>query len=171
MLGLRRKRKDDVDVRAVLENLQRLEAINATHLIGSEPRPEFDDLAEKASDALRTPMAFLSIVTADRTHLVGAAGLDGELEEVRQVACEESYCQHVVAFDDVLVVDNALADSLVADHSATADGVRAYLGVPIRKNGHTIGSFCVVDRKPRRWTDRNLATLEALAAQVTEAIG
>jgi len=171
VFSLRRKREDDVDVQLVLENLSRLDAVKATHLLGPEPRPEFDELAEKASGQLRTPMAFLSILSGHHSHLVGAAGLAEDSAEERQIPAEESYCQHVVAFDDVFVVDNARTDALVANHPATADGVRAYLGVPIRKNGQTVGSFCVVDTKPRRWTEKNLAALEALAAEVTEEIG
>ena len=167
----RRRRDDDVDVATCLANLERLDAVNVTRLIGNPPRPALDDLAEQASRRLRTPMAFVNVLDEHHQFSVGAAGLGDEDPDARTVPVEDSYCKHVVAFDDVFVVDNALADDLVDDHPATTNhGVRAYLGVPIRKNGHCIGSFCVVDTKPRRWTDQKLAALEKLAVSVMAEI-
>jgi GAF domain-containing protein len=52
-----------------------------------------------------------------------------------------------------------VAESYAATHAA-----RAYLGVPVRsRNGHVLGSFCVVDHQTRRWADKDCETLERLA--------
>ena len=75
-----------------------------------------------------------------------------------------------MALDDVLVVNDSATDELVHQHPATVDmGVRAYLGVPLRSNGHCVGSFCVVDTRARQWTDADLADLERLASEALPA--
>ena len=72
-----------------------------------------------------------------------------------------------------MIVHDSTVDPLVSEHPATTgSGVRAYLGVPLRRDGHCLGSFCVVDVSPRAWTDEDLSTLEGLAmAALTGADG
>jgi GAF domain-containing protein len=162
----------DIDVESCLANLSRLDALNATGLMDQPPRPDLDDLAKRAAVRLNTPMAFMSLLDDRRVFLAGAAGVTGEMAETRQNSAEASYCQYVVALDDVLVVNNALADPLVADHPGTTEGgVRAYLGVPLRKGGFCLGSFCVVDDEARDWTDDDLAALQRLADEAMTKIG
>ncbi|MBV8691821.1 MAG: GAF domain-containing protein [Actinobacteria bacterium] len=164
MAILRRKRhaQEDLDD-SMLENLQRLEAVNATHLWGAPPRPELDALTQRAAARLGTPAAYLTLLD-DKRQFLASAVRPGGAEGPREGPVSASYCQHVVRADDVLVVDNALTDPLVSDNVATTrDGVRAYLGVPIRKDGYPLGSFCVVDTEPREWTDGDLAVLQQLA--------
>jgi len=114
-------------------------------------------------------MAFVSIVDDRTVYFAGVDGISGELADTRQNSAEASYCQYVVALDDVLVVNDSLRDPLVIDHPATTEGgVRAYLGVPLRMDGQCLGSFCVVDVRPRRWSDDDLIQLETLAQEALE---
>jgi GAF domain-containing protein len=47
----------------------------------------------------------------------------------------------------------------------------AYAGMPIRSDdGHVIGTLCVVDHRPRAWTNEELAVLRDLADCVTAEI-
>jgi GAF domain-containing protein len=167
---LRRSRRDDIDVESCLANLSRLDAIGASGVLQPSRRQRLDALTLRASERLGTPMAFVSILDDRWQHLAGATGADAELMASRQTTPEASYCQYVVALDDALVVTDSATDDLVHDHPATLDmGIRAYLGVPIRHDGQTLGSFCVVDTEARQWTDDDLAALEALAGEVLAA--
>jgi GAF domain-containing protein len=160
---LRSKRKDDVDVASCLANLHRLEAVRRSGLIERGRDVALDHLAASAAAELRTPMAFLNVLDDTWEHRVAAHGAAGP----RQQPVERSYCQYVVAHDDVVVITDATADPLVRDHPATAEGVRAYLGVPIRRDGRCLGSFCVVDDHPRDWTEEDLAALRGYARRAT----
>jgi signal transduction histidine kinase len=77
-----------------------------------------------------------------------------------------SFCQHVVADDTSLVVADARRDPRLRDNQAIDDlDVVAYLGVPLRsRDGHVLGSFCVIDAIPREWTPEEVALVEDLAA-------
>jgi GAF domain-containing protein len=161
---LKRNRREQENLDdSMLANLGRLEALNATHLWGTPSRPEFDALTQRAAARLGTPAAYLTLLD-DKRQFLASAVRPGGVDGPREGPASASYCQHVVAADDVLVVENALTDPLVSDNVATTrDGVRAYLGVPIRKDGYPLGSFCVVDTAPRQWTDGDLAVLQQLA--------
>lgn len=162
---LRYGRKDDVDVASCLANLDRLEAVHRSGLMSPSATARLDGLISRAAERLGTPMAFVSVLDDHRLVLAGAFGLTGELAVTRETTPEASYCQYVVALDDVLVVNDSCADSLVADHPATTAGdVRSYLGVPIRQDGFCVGSFCVVDTRPREWSDEDLSGLTELGA-------
>ena len=170
MALLSRTNKDDVDVDSMLSNLDRLNALEDAR-ISNHLRPKLDRLAKTAARWLNTPMAYMTVLDAEHIYLAGMTGVTGELAETRTDRAEASYCQYVVATNDVLVVDDSTETPLVENHPATLDGVRAYLGVPVRYDGQCLGSFCVVDTKARDWTDEDLAILQDLANQAMSELG
>ncbi|CAN5505598.1 hypothetical protein BH10ACT3_BH10ACT3_16320 [soil metagenome] len=162
-MGLfRRNTREDVDVDSFLANLGRLDAVRRSGLMGLPRSRSLDELARDAATHFHTSMAFMSIL--DDRRIFHAASSGGEFDDEREDAAEASFCQYVVALDDVLVVNDSLTDDLVRDHPATKAGlVRAYLGVPVRSNGHTLGSFCVVDEQAREWTADDIYALRDFA--------
>jgi PAS domain S-box-containing protein len=84
----------------------------------------------------------------------------------RETPLSHSFCQHVVARAEPLIVADAREHPLVRDNLAVPDlGVVAYAGVPlVLSTGEVLGSFCVVDTKPRDWTDHEIAALTDIAA-------
>ena len=166
------------DVRAALRDAVRLAALGATDL-GSPPRrAALRPFARIASRALHVPLAQINAVTADAQVPVVAAvpaGADVAPWE-SPVELESSYCQHVVASGAPLLIEDARVHPLVRDSPATIDaGIVAYAGVPFRAPaalgpalaGRVLGSVCVVDLVPRRWTADEVALLEEVAAAVT----
>lgn len=61
---------------------------------------------------------------------------------------------------------------LFKDNPAIRDlNVIAYLGIPlVTSDGYVLGSFCVIDSRPRRWTPEEVAVVEKLAAAVMTEI-
>ena len=159
-----------MDVASVLSNLDRLAALEDAR-VGNHLRPKLDGLAHTAARRLNTPMAYMTVLDDHRVYLAGMTGVTGELAETRTNAADSSYCQYVVATDAVLVIDDSTEAALVMNHPATIDGVRAYLGVPVRYAGQCLGSFCVVDTKARDWTDEDLEILQDLANQAMSELG
>ena len=60
---------------------------------------------------------------------------------------------------------DAREDETLKDNLAISDlNVIGYLGIPLGlTDGQTLGSFCVIDDKPRRWTDIEIAIMTELA--------
>ncbi len=149
----------------MLSNLDRLDAVNRSGLLGAPRSKRLDALVQQAADRLGTPIALMSILDDRRTFYAAGMGLDDATTAAREEPADGTYCRYVVALDDVLRVGDARNDELLHDHPATLDGrVRSYLGVPLRENGFTLGSFCVADTAPRTWTDDDIALLAGLAS-------
>jgi GAF domain-containing protein len=70
------------------------------------------------------------------------------------------------------VVSDARQDPQLRDNLAIRDmGVIAYLGVPlITREGHAVGTLCVIDHKPRVWTTDQVDLLRDLATSVVTEI-
>jgi GAF domain-containing protein len=168
---LRRGRRNDIDVASCLSNLDRLAALDRSGLMDAPPSDHLDQLTRRAADQLGTPMAVISLLDEHRLFVASGVGLAGQVAEQREAPADASYCQYVVALDDELVINDSTEDELVRDHPATADGVRAYLGAPLRYDDHCLGAFCVVDDRPREWTPEDIATVRALAESAMQPVG
>ncbi len=147
-----------------LDSPERLGALEASGLLDSQASEQYDRLTRLASHFLSAPTALMSLVDDKRQFFKSAVGLGEPWMSRRETALTHSFCQHVVTSGEPLRVTNALEDPLVRDNLAIPDlGVIAYLGVPIMTaEGHTLGSFCVIDSKPRAWTDEEETILRDL---------
>lgn len=137
-------------------------------MLDSPNEEAFDRLARLAAAALNAPTALVSLVNENRQFVKSCVGMELPPRPAAGAPLDYSFCQHVVALAEPLVVQDASLHPLVADNLAhLTQGVRSYLGVPLTTSGgHTIGSFCVLDVVPRVWTEKHLAIMADLAASV-----
>jgi GAF domain-containing protein len=64
-----------------------------------------------------------------------------------------------------MVIEDLTQDSRFANNPfVTERGIRFYAGVPLcTKNGHAVGSLCVIDTKPRKISEEQQWLLSTLA--------
>jgi serine phosphatase RsbU (regulator of sigma subunit) len=126
----------------------------------------FDRYARLVRRSLRTPVALVSLVEAERQVFPGAVGLPEPWQTERGTPLSHSFCQHVVADRAPLVVSDARQDERVRDNPAIRDlDVVAYAGWPLTDHtGDVVGSLCAISDEPREWTDDDLEVLADLAA-------
>lgn len=148
----------------------RLAAVDASGLVDTGAEEAFDRLARLASTLLGTPLAFVTIVDAERSWYKSFIG--GPEGAERWGPVEASFCKYVIGTDAECIVDDAGADPLTWSNPAIDRmGVAAWAGYPVRApGGEVLGTFCVVDTVPRTWSPDNLATLQTLAAAATAEI-
>lgn len=149
-----------------------LAAVDESGLLDAPSEPAFDDLTKLATNALRVPTAFVSLISTDRQFFVSACGLPEPWASRRETPLVYSFCKHVAASDRPLVIKDARRDPHLRESRAITDlGVIAYAGTPIRnRDGRTLGAFAAVDVKPRFWSTEDLEILTALAAQASAVI-
>lgn len=154
------------DLLRVVRNISRLAALQRTGLLDSPPEAAFDRLTNLATKIIRAPVALVSLVDSDRQFFKSATGLAEPWRSRRGTPLTHSVCKHVVATARELVVNDARAHPLLCGNMAIQDlGIVAYAGAPlVTTDGHALGSLCVVDIKPREWTDGDLDILRDLAA-------
>lgn len=158
-----------------LRDPRRLATIARLGLTDVDRDDLFDRAGRIASQLLGAEVALVTMVTDDAQHFAGAAGLDLLDEEVartRTTPLSHSLCRTVVDDQATLSITHGSRDARFADHPAIRElGIEAYLGVPVRDaSGATLGSFCVIDRRPRAWTGEDVARLEDLGALVRSEV-
>lgn len=159
-----------VDLPAVAAR-ERLEALWATGLLDSPREPIFDRLTRLGTLLTGASVALVSFVDRNRQFFKSDRGLPEAVASLRETPLSHSFCKHVVASGEPLIIEDARQHPLVRDNPAVRElPVIAYLGIPLRTfDGHVLGTFCLVDREPRKWTDAEVqAARELAAAAVTE---
>jgi signal transduction histidine kinase len=155
-----------------LYQLERLAVLDATALLDTPAEEAFDQFTRLASTILQTPVALVSLVDQERQFFKSSVGLSEPWASRRQTPLSHSFCKHVVSTSEPLCVSDARAHPLLRDNLAIAElGVIAYLGIPLTTSqGFTLGSFCVIDGKPREWTSREMDILRDLATLIIDKI-
>ncbi len=154
----------------VLRDQRRLSTVRATELLDTSNEETFDALSRLAVTLVGAPVSFLSIVDEARDFYKSQSGLPAPLASERELH-GRTFCHYTLTAEDPLVIDDTLADPVwQAVPSVQSLGVRAYLGVPLIIEGQPIGSFCVVDMRPRAWTSVEVETLVQLAQSAAREI-
>ena len=151
---------------------RRLDAVHALRLLDTPAEDAFDRLTRLAARLLRAPIALVSVVDGRRQFFKSAYGLPEPWASLRETPLSHSFCKHVVASAAPLSITDSRQHPLVCRNAAIGDlGVVAYLGAPLTlTSGIVIGSFCVIDTKPRAWTTSERQTMADLAASIMSEI-
>ncbi|WNG49832.1 GAF domain-containing protein [Archangium minus] len=160
------------DIQQALRRQRRLDALRRTALLDTPSEEAFDRLARLATRVVNAPVGLVTLVDRDRQFFKSCVGLPPPWCDVRQTPLAYSFCMHVVATGEPLVIEDARLHPVLRDNLAIDQlGVVAYAGVPLTASeGETLGTFCVIDTQPRVWTDEELYILGELAASVMTEI-
>ncbi len=130
--------------------------------------PELDRFTRGLAERFGVPISLVTLVDTEHQHWVAQTGLPSELAEAGKSPRETSLCGHVVAGNDILVIEDTLADPRFADNPFLLEhGIRFYAGAPLRSaSGRALGSVCVIDAAPRKVTEAEKALLADVAREV-----
>lgn len=156
----------------IIADPDRLRALYDTDLMDSPIDEAFERLTRLASRIVKAPVAVVSLVDDHRQFFKSSVGLPFSWAEARETPLSHSFCQHVVATGESLIISDARTHPLVYDNMAIPDlDVIGYLGMPLSDSaGHGLGSFCVIDGEPRNWTEEEVSILRELAQSVMTEI-
>jgi tRNA A-37 threonylcarbamoyl transferase component Bud32 len=124
----------------------------------------FDRVTAIAARVFSVPVALVTIVDHDRIWFTSHHGL-----EIDHIDRHPGLCASAILDVQPWVVEDARFDPRTLANPLVADGfgLQFYAGVPLRtRDGHNLGTLCVLDFEPRLATDHELATLADLAAIV-----
>jgi GAF domain-containing protein len=160
------------EVAEALAEPGRLAALQRAQLANTEPEEPFDRLTRMAAKVVNAPVALVTAVDRDRQYFKSCLGLPEPWATRRETPLTHSFCQHAVAAREPVIVSDARKDERLLDNQAIRDlGVIAYLGVPlITRDGHAVGTLCVIDHEPRIWSSDEIALIKDLAAAVVTEI-
>ncbi len=124
----------------------------------------FDELAALTARLCDAPIAVVNLIGDGRQFFKAEVGLG-----VRETPLESSFCVKALLEVDLLVVPDLTLDSRFAGNPlVTGDPhIRSYAGALLKTaDGLKIGTLCVLDHRPRAFTELQQETLLVLARQV-----
>ncbi|QVM85380.1 sensor histidine kinase [Novosphingobium decolorationis] len=145
----------------------RLEAL-ARYSLTSEPEQDFDDIVAMAAEICDVPVALVNIVEAERQFFKARIGID-----ISETPRDVSICQFAIREDVPFIIPDARRDPRFADNPfVTAEpGIRFYAGFPlVTRDGHALGTLCVIDHEPRTLDAQQIRMLRILARQAMSQI-
>lgn len=144
--------------------LERLQSLNRYGLLDTLAEEAFDRIVAIAAQVFETPISLFTLIDHDRQWFKSRVGLDVE-ETDRTI----SFCGHAVAASDFLLVEDAHDDARFADNPLVTGHpyIRFYAGAPVcSADNFPLGTLCVIDSKPRKFTRKNRLLLESLGREI-----
>lgn len=147
---------------------QRQSAITHYELGSDAEQEAFSRITRLIAELFDMPVAIISILTEDRQLFLGPIGIDPQ-----GTRREDAFCNVTVRGDEVLVIENATVDDRFSTNNLVCGdpNIRFYAGAPLQlDDGPAIGSLCLIDHRPRTFSDVDRATLQQFAVLVTDTI-
>lgn len=124
---------------------------------------ELTTIVKQAAEELSAPIALVNLVLEHIQFFKTHYGLPSELAAARGTDRDVSFCQFVVKSGEPFEVTDAEQDGRVPKYLVKRYGIRAYLGMPLAVGDTVAGSLCVIDTKPRSFSDNDREMLRELA--------
>ena len=146
----------------------RLDALRSLNLLDTAPEERFDRITRLASEFFQVPTAYVALVDQDRQWFKSRHNVCSS-----QTGRSVSFCQYTIHREQPLIIPDTHIHPIGKNHPLVVGEphVRFYAGVPL--NGpqrHKIGTFCIIDTKPRNFTNDDIARLVAFANLIEREI-
>jgi signal transduction histidine kinase len=143
---------------------ERLKLLKEYDILDTPPDRSFDQFTGLAAKLLDVPVALVSLVDTDRIWFKSRYGWD-----IPQINLEPGLCASAILSDGIYLVEDAFTDSRTLTNTLVAGnfGLRFYAAAPLKiKEGFNLGTFCVLDKKPRLFSEIQKHILQSLADMV-----
>jgi len=149
---------------------ERLAAVNRSTVVGIAPEDAFDRLIELAVAVTGAPRGVITYVDAERTTAISSSGFPEGLPLYAPI--ENSFCRFVVATGRPFLVEDAHNDPrTTGDPAIEAFAAVSWIGYAIEDPDQNIlGTFCLMDSQPRKWSGRDIQTVATLAKATSTEI-
>lgn len=127
-----------------------------------------DQIARMAQSLFNVPVSLVTLVGRDEQIFIAKCGVD-----MHGTPRKDALCNWTIMGDDVVVaVDTMLDERFVKNAMVTGEtNVRFYAGAPLTvRPGIRIGSLCLIDTKPRAFSETDALQLEMLAKMVVNEL-
>jgi GAF domain-containing protein len=150
------------------DEAERMAAVHHYRILDTPPDSAFDRITALAARLFNVPMAIVSIVDHDRIWFKSHHGTAAE-----QIPRDPGLCASAILQGDVWVVENAAEDPRTLSNPLVVGdfGLGFYAGAPLKtREGHNLGTLCLLDTVPRKMSAADSANLQDLARLVTNEL-
>jgi sigma-B regulation protein RsbU (phosphoserine phosphatase) len=146
----------------------RLEELSSLALLDTPAEERFDRITRLAADFFQVPIAYVALIDHDRQWFKSRQGLC-----FSETTRDRSFCQYTIHRDAPFIIPDTHQDPIGRTHPLVVNEpfVRFYAGVPLAgPHGLKIGTFCLVDLKPREFGEHDIRQLVTFASLVEREI-
>jgi len=147
-------------VNAQNDEASRLKDLQLYKILDTSAEKTFDNLTLLATELCDSPISLISLVDETRQWFKSKQGLDAS-----ETPREQAFCAHAIQEDHVMIVEDAQNDERFANNPLVTGEpkIRFYAGAPLTvAGGSTLGTLCVIDRKPKKLSAFQIQSLEIL---------
>lgn len=151
---------------------ERLACLSHYDVLQSLQEDVFDKVVELAARIFNLPISLLNVVEETHVRTGAQYGWPGSAPQPRaEMLCSSLVEQRqVVVYHDLATVSPTPA-AAQAVRTALAQHVRFYAAAPVcLPDEHCVGTLCLLDQQPRKFTSEEQQVLERLAQLVSQAI-
>jgi len=152
--------------------LSRLQALHEINILDTQPDVRFDCVTRFAAEKLCVPICLITLIDANRQWFKSTWGVD-----ISEIPRDLSICAHAICEvpnnhcrERVYEVANLCDDSRFFDNPQVASDpwIRSYISYVFQStSGMNIGTLCLVDTRPRKFSDQEIDLIIELGA-ITE---
>jgi diguanylate cyclase (GGDEF)-like protein len=146
----------------------RVDTLYDLRILDTEPEERFDRLTRLAKRLLQVPISLISLVDENREWIKSGEGIGNS-----QVARDISFSAHAILSPDILLVPDTTLDERFSDNPLVVDEphIRFYAGCPLKApNGSNLGTLCLIDSKPREFSEDEKVLLRELTRMAEQDI-
>lgn len=162
--------KKVTQINSVPENdAERVRILQRYKILNTPSEKAFDSIVALTANIFQVPIALISIIDVNKVFLKANIGMG----KVKSTPRKNSLCSFAILSPEITVFEDALKEPcLLANPVITGKlGLKFYAGAPIiSHDGFTIGTLCIIDKKPREFSEQNASVLKNLATIVMEQI-
>lgn len=151
-----------------LDESDRLYHLKDTNLLYTPIDKSFERITRLVKAFFDVPVVAISLIDDELQWFKSIQGLD-----ICETARDMSFCGHAILQDEIFIVNDASTDIRFFDNPLVSSdpNIRFYAGFPLRSaKGYKMGTLCLIDHKPRQYTDVSLEPLKDFAGIVEETI-
>lgn len=146
----------------------RIRALKKYGILDTPPDSSFDEFTKLAAEFMKVPIAIISLVDTDRIWFKSSYGM-----EISQINREPGLCASAIMSNDFYEVEDALKDpDTLANPLVSGEfGLRFYAAYPLKtKEGYTLGTLSVIDKKPKKLNASEKDVLKSLATLIMDQV-
>lgn len=145
----------------------RLAALHSLALLDTPPEERFDRFTRLAQRLFGVSIALMSLVDRDRQYFKSRCGVD-----LTGIPRSGSFCSYALQHDGAFVVEDAATDPRFRHSDLVAGaGIRFYAGAALEtRGGERIGTLCMLDTTPRRFSAAEREQLADLARMLEREV-
>lgn len=147
---------------------ERLHALRTLRILDTPHEERFDRITRIAKRMFNVSISLVSLVDEERQWFKSQQGFYAS-ETPRDI----SFCGHAINQDELFIIPDTVKDVRFFETPLVTDNphIRFYAGYPLKlRQGINIGTFCIMDSKPRIINEEDKKSLKDLGAMIEQEI-